>query len=162
MRSHLLDPTEGDARLVEAIALGREIYLLHERRADYSGTTKRLSLLAGRPIPGHAVEAAFGSVASDTFARRQLIAWDQIPLDLSRQEMIELIDRVCHASGDELQVEFWLACLRANTGDEKIADMIFWPGTYFGDGNDARDLSPGEILSSALEAGGKSAEAESK
>jgi len=156
MRSHLLDPTEGDARLTDAISLGREIYMLHERGADYSATVKRLSLLVEHPIADFDVEAAFGSIGPDAFARRQLIAWDQLPLDLTQQEMLEMIERVCDASGDELQIEFWLGCLRANTGDERISDMIFWPGSYFGDGNDARKMSPSEILSTASEAGEKS------
>jgi len=157
MRPHLLDPTEGDARLSEAIALAREIYALYESGSDYTANLKRLGLLSGHPVHGFAVHAAFGSAKPETFARRQLIAWDRLPADLTQQEMLEMIEGVCGSiKADEIQREYWLACLRANTGDNKIGDLIFWPGTYFGDGNNARVMSAPEILATALKAGRES------
>jgi hypothetical protein len=52
---------------------------------------------------------------------------------------------------DELQSHYWLACLKANTGDDGISDLIFWPGAYFGDGDDTRIMSSSEILATALQ-----------
>jgi hypothetical protein len=114
MRSHLVDPTADDPRLSEAVALGREIYALHEAGADYSIPLKRLGFIAGHPIHGFSVRDGFGSVKAEIFARRQLVVWDQIPTDLTQDEMLEMVDSVCGITkADELQRDYWLACLRA-------------------------------------------------
>ncbi len=68
--------------------------------------------------------------------------------------MLEMIDGVCGITkADELQIDYWLACLRANTGDQNISDLIFWSGTYFGDRDDARVMTSSEILATALKSG---------
>jgi hypothetical protein len=159
VRAHLLDPTEGNVKLGDAVALGREIYDLYEAGQDYSETVARLGLIAGHPIHDFAVRSSFGSVKPETFARRQLVSWDNLPADVTEQEMLEMVERIDKAKGDELQLEYWIACLRVNTGDAKISDLIFWPGSYFGDGDNARVMSPSEILVTALKAGGKPTEA---
>jgi hypothetical protein len=69
--------------------------------------------------------------------------------------MLEMVDLVCRVGGDEFQTRYWLECLRVNTGDENIVGLIYWPGDYFGDGNDRREMTPSEILATALKAGGK-------
>ena len=154
----MLDPTEGNPHLDEAIALGREIYRVFEAGQDYSTSLRRLGSIAAHPIHVHAVRAAFGSVRPETFARRQLVAWDQLPTDITEEEMLEMIERIFKPRGYELEIEYWIQCLRVNTGDEHVSDLIFWPGAYFRDGNNARQMSPSEILATALEAG-KSARA---
>ncbi len=66
--------------------------------------------------------------------------------------MLEMIDGLCGITKvDELQSHYWLACLKANTGDDGISDLIFWPGAYFGDGDDTRIMSSSEILATALQ-----------
>ena len=159
MRPHLLDPVGSNPRLDEAIAVGREIYVRHEAGQDYTDSLTRLGLIAGRPIHSFAVHASFGSERPETFAKKQLISWDALPLEITEQEMLEMIERIWGAKGDEFQIGYWLACLRANTGDEKVSDLLFWPGAYFGDGNDDRDLSPSDILATALKSGGGHREA---
>lgn len=157
MRRHLFDPTVDDPRLSEALALGQEIFALYEAGADYGAPLRRLGLVVGRPVHGFSVHDGFGSVGPDVFAKRQLVAWDKVPTDLTKDEMLEMVDGVCGVTkADELQRDYWLACLRANTGDEKISDLIYWPGSYFGDGDDTRVMSSSEILETALKASGKS------
>jgi hypothetical protein len=116
---------------------------------------QRLSALSGRSISKLSVLSAFGSVSPGTFAKRQLVAWDQLPTDITEGEMLEMIERICTVKCDELQTEYWLECLRANTGDANISDLIFWPGEYFRDGNNSRRLLPSEVLATALRSGGR-------
>lgn len=149
MRPELLDPTRGDPRLPRAIALAAEIYRLHEAGRDYAPSLAALSALAERPISAFDVDSAFGSVRHETFARSLLVDWDHPPVDLTEAEMLELIERLLQPTG-ELLPAYWLACLKANTGDERISDLIFWPGQYFGDGGNRRELSAAEILATAL------------
>ena len=154
MRDHLADPTEGDPRLGKAIELAREIYSVFEAGKDCSSCVRELAILSGRPIHAFAVDAAFGSVSPETFARRQLTDWHNLPADLSDAEMLEVVERVVDFSGDDFQTEYWIACLALNTGDSRISDLFFWPGEYFGDGDNSRELSASEILATALKSGG--------
>jgi hypothetical protein len=153
MRPHLLDPTAGNPHLDEAIELGRQIYDHYEAGEDYSECVKRLGLIAGHPIHAFAVHSAFGSVSPETFARRQLIAWDQLPTDVTEEEMLEMLERMFKPKGYELEIQYWVECLRVNTGDEKVSDLIFWTGEYFGDGDNTREMTPKEMLATALKAG---------
>jgi hypothetical protein len=67
--------------------------------------------------------------------------------------LLELIRRVSTAGAEEHEKIFWLGLLEANVPDKRISGLIFWPGEYFGDGNNSRELSPEEILDIALAAG---------
>lgn len=46
-----------------------------------------------------------------------------------------------------------MSLLEANLPCRNVSDLIFWPGHYFGDGDNSRDLTPKEILDIALAAG---------
>jgi hypothetical protein len=155
MRSHLLNPTKGNPHLNEAIALGREIYRLYEAAQDYSAHLKQLSLITGCPIDSFAVRSAFGSIAPETFARQLLVTWDRLPTDITEQEMLEMVERIFEANGSELQIQYWISCLRVSTGDDHVSDLIFWPGHYFRDGDNSRCMSPSEVLATALKSGGQ-------
>jgi len=152
MRAHLLDPTQGDARLDKALALGREIYRRYEAGEDCSASLEQLRVLSGQPIDVLDVSRAFGSIRPETFAREQLIAWNELPADLACEEMLEMIELICQGESDELQTGYWIACLRLNTGDERISDLICWPYEYSGEGGKTRML-PADILSAALKSG---------
>src|SRR5262249_56832026 len=73
--------------------------------------------------------------------------------DITRDELLELIRRLSTAAGEEHEQIFWLRLLEANVPDKRISGLMFWPGDYFGDGNNSRNLSPEEILDIALAAG---------
>jgi hypothetical protein len=63
-----------------------------------------------------------------------------------------LIRRISTADGKEHEIHFWLGLLEANLPDPRIADLLFWPGEYFGDGDNTRALSPEQVLTIALAA----------
>jgi hypothetical protein len=155
MRAILEDPFGDDLALEKAITLARELYRLHERGADYSSQLQTLSALAGKPVRKPDVDGAFGDAEPETFARDLLLDRVPIPTDLSYDEMLELVRRICNVEGSEFQIGYWLRCLEANTGNSRISDLIYWPGEYFGEGENARELSPKEILDAALAAGRK-------
>jgi hypothetical protein len=155
MREILENPFGDELALEKAITLARDLYRLHERGLDYNSPLETLSALAGKDLSKSDVRGAFGSVDPETFARDVLLARRPLPTDLSYDEMLELIRRICKVEGSEFQIGYWLSCLEANTRDGRISDLIYWPGEYFGDGDDSRELSPKEILDAALAAGRK-------
>jgi hypothetical protein len=92
----------------------------------------------------------------ETWVRIVLSRPAQRPIpDISRAELLELLRRICTADGREHEIDFWLGMLKANVPDPKVSDLLFWPGEYFGDGDNSRELSPEQILDIALSAGRK-------
>ena len=150
MRSHLLEPVRDSDRLAELLPVATEVFRLHEAGRTYANELQRLSRIAGRIVGPFAVDTAFGSGDPEYFARSLLIDWDNIPDDLSRDEMLELLERVCAADGSPDRIDYWVKCLAVNTGDENISDLIFWPDLYFGAEYDGRELLAPEILDVAL------------
>lgn len=155
MRPHFFDPVALNPSLPAARKLARGIYGLHEGGANYTAELRQLGLLVGRIISLQEVMGAFGSVDPETFARKSLVDWHALPTDATEAEMLEMLQLICEAKGTEFQVEYWVECLRVNTGDERLSDLIFWPDQYFGKPT-AKDLSAEEILDVALgRAGGE-------
>jgi hypothetical protein len=155
MREILENPFGDELALEKAITLARELYRLHERGQDSTSPLETLSTLAGKQLTGSDVRGAFGSVDAETFARDSLLNRMPIPTDLSYDEMLEMVRRICKVEGSEFQIGYWLTCLEANTHNGRISELIYWPGEYFGDGDHSRELSPKEILDAALAAGRK-------
>ncbi|OAI49531.1 hypothetical protein AYO44_18430 [Planctomycetaceae bacterium SCGC AG-212-F19] len=155
MRAILEDPFGDDLALEKAITLARELYRLHERGADYAVPLDTLSCLVGKLIHPRDITAAFVAVDPEAFARDLLLNRVPVPRDLSYEEMLELVRRICSVEGSEFQIGYWLTCLKANTGHDNISDLIYWPAEYFGDGDRSREMSPKEILDAALAAGRK-------
>jgi hypothetical protein len=155
MRDILENPFGDELALEKAITLARELYRLHERGLDCTSPLETLSALAGRELSPSDIRAGFGSLDPEAFARDVLLNRMPIPTDLSYDEMLELIRRICKVEGSEFQIGYWLSCLKANTHNGRISELIYWPGEYFGDGDHSRELSPKEILDAALAAGKK-------
>lgn len=155
MRPHLFDPVALDPALPAAQKLAREIYSLHEAGASYTAELRQLGLLVGRIISLQQVTGAFGSIDPETFAQKCLVDWHALPTDATEAEMLEMLELVCEAEGSEFQIEYWVECLRVNTGNDRLSDLIFWPDEYFGKPT-TKELSAEEILAVALgRAGGE-------
>jgi hypothetical protein len=153
MRPELLNPVRDQRRLDAAIAMAQELYALHEAGRDYSTELDTFARFVGTPVSKFDLDGAFGSIDAGGFAESLLTDRSQVPKDLSEGEMVDLIERICKAKGTESQISYWLNCLKANTGDQRLSDLIFWPGEYFGDGYNSRKMSPQEILRTAMSNG---------
>lgn len=157
MREELLNPSIDNKKFKLLLPVIQEIYWLHESGSNYDAQLKNVSRLAGRIVDVPMVLYAFGSCNAESFARRLLINWQNIPSDLSKDEMLNLVEAIFNARGEPTNVEYWLKCLEVNTGDAKISDLIFWPDLYQGGKYIDKLLTPEEILNIALENGGRSA-----
>lgn len=112
--------------------------------------------LAGTSLPFEKFQGIYGGMEHDTWVRNVLcMPLAQRPLELSRDEMLEIITRLCTSAGEEHEMFYWLKLLEANL-DPRISDLIYWPGEYFGDGDNSRAMSPQQILAAALESKGAS------
>ncbi|MFI0366492.1 hypothetical protein ACH35V_01350 [Actinomadura sp. 1N219] len=61
---------------------------------------------------------------------------------LTREQMIELVDRLQRGEGDEEEADRWTEALERFSGDPNISDRIFYP--------ESEDLSAAEIVDQAL------------
>ena len=150
MRPDLLEPIKDQAKFRQLLPLAEKILCLHEAGHGYTEELNALSRTAGRIVSKPDVLGAFGSGNAEAFARRLAIDWNAPPTDLTEQEMLELLEAICAARGDQVLIEYWVRCLEVNTGDAMISDLIFWPNEYFGTAYDGRELAPEEMLAVAL------------
>lgn len=70
--------------------------------------------------------------------------------NITYEELLELMMRVYNATGSETEHDYWLELLEVNLRNPRLSDLIYWPGEYFGDGNNSREMSPKELLDNAL------------
>lgn len=92
-------------------------------------------------------QGIYGGQDHDTWVRQVLAApYERRLPDVTRAELLELVRRVMENDGEEHEISFWLEMLALNIPDPRISDLIFWPGEYFGDGDNSRELSPEQIV----------------
>jgi hypothetical protein len=92
-------------------------------------------------------QGIYGGQNHETWVRKVLAAPSlrRLP-DISRAELVELARRVMEGDGREHEIDFWLEMLALTIPDPQVSDLIYWPGEYFGDGNNARDLTPEQVI----------------
>ena len=56
-----------------------------------------------------------------------MIDWENLPNDLTMDEMLEIIESLRAGTSDDLQTEFWLKCLKSATGSNNVSDIIYFP-----------------------------------
>lgn len=105
-------------------------------------------------------QGIYGGQSHDTWVRKLLAQSHQRRLpDVTRGELVELARRVIENAGEEHETYFWLKMLELNVPDPQVSDLIFWPGEYFRDGDNSRELMPEQVvdiaLSRAAEKGGR-------
>ncbi|KPV56315.1 e9imm peptide [Paenibacillus sp. A3] len=61
--------------------------------------------------------------------------------ELSREELIGLVEQVMQCSGEEWEMDIWLDMITSSVADPSISDYIFWSD---------EDLSAEEIVDKAL------------
>jgi len=149
----LLETPVNDELIAQTTLLVEHIYALHESGLPYDPLLVELSAVVGSVVTLFDVCSAFGSVSPRSFAHDLHARSLAIPDDLDRSEMLDLLRQLLNPKRGELRTSFWLACLARSTGDKNISNLIYWPGEYFQDGDNSRELTAEEILDTALASG---------
>jgi len=137
-----------DEELAELVTLTYTIEDLVEDGVDAAQAIDRFEALTGsRPEPVDFCSYS-GAMSAEEFVRTACQKAVRVP-DITDEELLELIRRVLAAEGQEHEIDFWLSMLRLNIPAPGISDLLFWPGEYFGDGDNSRQLSPQDILDAA-------------
>jgi hypothetical protein len=153
MRNELLDPLKGDARYEAVVKLVRRVYRLIDAEKDCSEALARLGETVGKPLSSLELEGVAELIDPETYAFELIADSLPLPTDLSREEMLEMLERIVANADDPLHLGYWTRCLEINTGDKQISTLIQAPELYFGDPSKARRMSAQEILDTALAAG---------
>ena len=107
--------------------------------------------LSGVEVPFEHFQGIYGGEEHEEWVRRLLLAQrrSSVP-ELTRDDLIALFERICSRQYADSELSFLLAQLEHNLGDPLISDLIFWPGEYFGDGNNSREMTAEEMADAAL------------
>ena len=94
-------------------------------------------------------QGVYGAMRHEAWVRtvlaRPLAESTPVPTDA---EMIEIVRRVMAAEGDEGARAFWLRVLETHL-HPRASDLLYWPGEFFGDGDDRRKMTPEEVVTAA-------------
>lgn len=60
---------------------------------------------------------------------------------LRKEELIELVKKICNVCGNEEQLDNWIEIIEKETGCPEVSDYIYW---------EEENLSPKEIVEKAL------------
>ncbi|MAE62403.1 MAG: hypothetical protein CMJ49_13735 [Planctomycetaceae bacterium] len=107
--------------------------------------------LAGADVPFSEFQGLYGAEDHVDYVRRLLTrtATDASP-DLGREGLVEMFARVLADPGDDAYLEYVFTTVEKTFGDDQVSDLVFWPGEYFGDGNDQRELTPETMADAVL------------
>ncbi|WP_426205521.1 hypothetical protein [Pseudomonas sp. TWP3-1] len=96
-------------------------------------------------------QGIYGGQDHDTWVRQILAQpYEKHLTDITVPELVELARRIMECDGAEHAIGFWLNMLELNLPNERISDLIYWPGEYFGDGDNMRELTPEQVIDIAL------------
>jgi hypothetical protein len=91
-----------------------------------------------------------GGIDANTFVKKILAPKPQKIENISYDEMLELITRICNADGTEYEIEYWLEFLEVQIENNRLSDLIYHPNHYFDDNLDRTEMTEKEILDEAL------------
>jgi hypothetical protein len=152
LRYELMPPALDEAKVRHLAGLAARID--GARPGQWEDELDEFNREAGTALNFVDFQGIYGGQDHDTWVRKVLAEPDckRLP-DITRAELLELIRRAAECHGEEHEVDFWLKMLAINIPDPRIADLIFWPGEYLGDGDNLRQLTPEQILDIAQAAG---------
>lgn len=107
--------------------------------------------LAGTQIPLAEFQGIYGGMSHASWVRNVLCEpFVDATTRPTNDEALEIINRLTSGTREEWEQFFWIRVLERHL-DPRVSDLIYWPGEYFGDGDNSREMSPQEILDVALE-----------
>jgi hypothetical protein len=152
LRPELMPPILDDAKVARLAA--RAAHIDGARPSQWEDDLAAFNREAGTHLVFADFQGIYGGTDHEIWVRTLLAEPAQKRVaDISHEELLELIRRVATTDGKEHEVSFWMGLLEAKLPDSRISDLIFWPGEYFGDDDNTRQLSAEQILELALAAG---------
>ncbi len=149
LRPELMPPRLDEAKIARLAKLAAQIDGANP--GQWEDQLAEFNREAGTTFAFKDFQGIYGGQEHETWVRNVLSAPFQKRLpDITRPELVELVRRVNLAEGQEHEIYFWLKMLEQNLPDPRVSDLIFWPGEYFGDGDNSRKFTPEQLVDIAL------------
>lgn len=139
LRKVLLPPELDADKVIHLEYLANKIINCLHSGNNHSQLLNCFNQLSVRHYNIHDFDAAFGSIGMKEFAREALMPNPVYIPDITREEYLEIIQRVASADYLELETTWWLELLNRNLPHPAVSDLIYY-----------QDLDPEEILDKAL------------
>ena len=145
LRSELIPPVLDEAKVARLAELADQ--LDGARAGEWETNLAEFNRLAGTILALIDFKDIYSGQRHSTWVRKVLAGsfLRRLP-DVTRDELVEMTRRVMECRGEEHEIHFWLKMLELNLPDPRVSDLIFWPGEYFGDGDNSRELTPEEVV----------------
>jgi hypothetical protein len=106
--------------------------------------------LADTDIPFSEFQGIYGAEEHIDYVRRVLTdrATEASP-NLDREALKGIFAKVLADPCDDAYLQYIFTTIEKTFGDTQISDLVFWPGEYFGDGDNQRELTP-ELMADAV------------
>lgn len=106
--------------------------------------------LAGTSIPFSEFQGIYGAEEHIDYVRRVLTdrATEALP-GLERDALANMFAKILADPCDNAYLQYVFTTIKRTLGDNQISDLVFWPGEYFGDGDNQRELTP-ELMADAV------------
>lgn len=149
LRSQLMPPQLDEARIALLAKLASAID--GAQPGTWEDALDEFNCIAGTSLEWLEFQGVYGGMAHETWVRQVLSEPYAVKIpDIAYDELLEIFTRVCTSGHKEHETYFWIKLLEANLADPRISDLLYWPGEYFGDDDNMREMTPKEKLDAAL------------
>jgi hypothetical protein len=149
LRKELLPPEFDENKVSKLAELAECLDGCNSFLEDCEVLLSEFNLLAGSNLQIDEFHFS-GGIDAKTFVRNILTPRPQKLTDVSYDEMLELITRICNADGTAYEIDYWLNFLEVQLENNKLSDLIYYPDHYFNDVINRNEMTPKEILDEAL------------
>ena len=121
------------------------------RTGEWENALEEFNRLSPRPLAFNDFQGIYGAEDHDVYVRRFLATHNPptIP-NLSRDDPASSFARILNPDCPDHEQWFLIDTLTQNLADSQISDLVYWPGEYFGDGDNAREMTATEMADAAL------------
>lgn len=121
------------------------------RPGEWEDALEEFNRLSPSPLTFDDFQGIYGAEEHEDYVRRLLVT-HQVPIvsNLAREDIVSVFERILNSQCPDHERSFLIEALKLNLGDSQISDLIYWPGIYFGDDNNARNQTPAEMADAAL------------
>lgn len=124
------------------------------RKDEMQEAVQTFNKMSGSQLVFSDFQGIYGAEEHDEFVRRLLLQNQaKASPELSIDELTQLFQDVLDNPSNEQRVSQVIALIKKTWPDSNPSDLIFWPGEYFGDGNNRRELSARQMAQEILEPG---------
>jgi hypothetical protein len=149
LRPELVPPRLDTAKIERLTRLAEEIIDLINARREFRPLLARFNVEAGTELTPGDFLASAGAMETRDFVERALMPKPGRVANITYDELLEVMTRVCEAQGSDSDIQFWIDLLQAHVPYRSVWNLIYWP---FGcpPPDDAPSLTPKELLDAAL------------